>query len=79
MADKKMFISFVPWLLFSVMINRRGADAAGWAAAFATALALFLAYRGSLHGVPKVIDATSVVIFGGAVHFVLCHQGRFGE
>ncbi len=64
MNSKKMFLSLIPWLLFSVIINRHGANAAAIAALAAAALSLvFLVKDGQETGV-KIIDATGVAIFG---------------
>jgi hypothetical protein len=59
-----MFISLVPWLVFSVMIHRQGAHAAGFAAVIAAVLAVGLLIRDSRHGSVKVVDVTGVLTFG---------------
>jgi hypothetical protein len=64
MNAQKMFISLVPWLVFSVMIHRQGAHAAGFAAVIATVLAAGLLIRDSRHGGVKVVDMTGVLTFG---------------
>lgn len=64
MNSKKMFLSLIPWVLFSVIINRKGADAAAIAALAAAALSLVLLVKDSQLGV-KVIDVAGVVVFGG--------------
>lgn len=64
MNAKKMFLSLIPWLLFSLMIHRHGADAAGIAALLAAGLALFFLVKDSQHGSVKAIDVTGVTTFG---------------
>ncbi|WP_042374987.1 hypothetical protein [Streptacidiphilus neutrinimicus] len=62
MNAKKMLISLIPWALFSVIVQRRGADAAGYAALAATAGATWLIIKDKASGI-KVIDATGVATF----------------
>jgi hypothetical protein len=63
MKSNKMFLSLVPWVAFSVIINRRGADAAAIAALAAVALSLFLMVKGSRKGGIKIIDVTGFATF----------------
>jgi hypothetical protein len=69
MNSNKMFLSLIPWVVFSVIINRRGADAAAIAALAAAALSLFFMVKESQQGGVKVIDVTGVATFG-ALAFV---------
>jgi hypothetical protein len=62
--SKKMFLSLIPWVLFSVIINRRGADAAAIAALAAAGLSLLFLVKDSQKGNVKIIDVTGVVTFG---------------
>ena len=62
MNSKKMFLSLIPWVLFSVIINRRGADAAAIAALAAAALSLVFLVKDDQK--IKVIDVTGIVTFG---------------
>jgi hypothetical protein len=71
-VSPKIFLSLVPWLVFSFMINRRGEDFAGYAAVIATALAIVFLVRDRDTGV-KVIDVAGVVTF--AVLAVACFAG----
>jgi hypothetical protein len=64
MNSNKMFVSLIPWVAFSVIINRRGADTAAIAALAAAALWLFFLIRDSQKGGVKIIDATGVATFG---------------
>jgi hypothetical protein len=64
MNAKKMFLSLVPWVVFTVVINRRGADAAAIAALAAAGLSLVFLIRDSRSSGVKVIDVTGVVTFG---------------
>ncbi|MCW2525449.1 MAG: putative rane protein [Pseudonocardiales bacterium] len=70
MNSKKMFMSFIPWLVFSVIVQRHGTNAAGIAALAAAMLGAWFAVKdkGSL----KIIDATGIAVFGAmaAVAFV---------
>lgn len=61
---KKMFFSLIPWVVFSVVINRRGADAAAVAALAAAGLSLFLLVKDRARSGVKIIDVTGVVTFG---------------
>lgn len=69
MNSKKMFLSLVPWLVFTVVINRRGADAAAIAALAAAALSLVFLVKDSQQTGVKIIDVTGVLTFG-ALAFV---------
>ena len=64
MSSKKMFLSLVPWVAFTFLINRHGVQAAGIAALAAAALSVFFMIRGAAAGV-KVIDVAGAVLFGG--------------
>ncbi|UZF55287.1 hypothetical protein LH935_21560 [Gordonia polyisoprenivorans] len=64
MDSKKMFVSFIPWVLFSVLINRRGADAAAVAALLAAAVSLVLLIKSMQETGVKVLDVTGVATFG---------------
>ena len=69
MNSQKMFLSLIPWLLFSVVINRHGANAAAIAALAAAALSLVLFVRDNeLSGI-KIIDVAGVVTFGVVAAF----------
>jgi hypothetical protein len=61
---KKMFLSLVPWLVFSVIINRRGADAAAVAALAAAGLSMGFLVKDRQRHRAKIIDVTGVVTFG---------------
>lgn len=73
MNAKKMFLSLIPWVLFSVMIERRGANAAGFAALAAAVLAFWLAAKDRESSGFKVIDLTGIATFG--VLAVSCFVG----
>ena len=47
---KKMFLSLIPWAVFSVIINRRGADAAAVAALAAAGLSLVFLVKDRKNG-----------------------------
>jgi hypothetical protein len=70
MKSSKMFLSLIPWVLFTLIAGHAGADFVGWAAAVAGLMTLAIAgygmrgrtadgHRSSL----KVIDASGVVTF----------------
>jgi hypothetical protein len=59
-----MFLSLIPWLVFSVVVNRHGVNAAGDAAVAATALAVVFLVRNAGTGSVKMIDLAGVVTFG---------------
>jgi hypothetical protein len=64
MNSNKMFLSLIPWVVFSVIINHRGSDAAAIAALAAAALSLFFLVRESQKGGARIIDVTGVATFG---------------
>ncbi len=64
MNSKKMFLSLIPWVLFSVVVNRRGADAAAIAALGAAALSLVFLIKDAAKSGIKIIDVTGVLTFG---------------
>lgn len=64
MNAKKMFISLIPWALFSLVINRHGSSEAGRAAVIAAGLALILLVKDSRTSTVKVLDVTGVLTFG---------------
>jgi hypothetical protein len=64
MDSKKMFLSFIPWLAFSVLAARHGADGAVAACLVATGLSLVFAVRDSKDGGLKLIDVLGIVLFG---------------
>jgi len=64
MNSKKMFLSLVPWVLFSVVINRHGANAAAIAAAAAAVLSLVFLVKDNEQTGVKIIDVTGVLTFG---------------
>jgi hypothetical protein len=63
MNAKKMLLSFAPWVLFSVLVSRRGVDIVGPVALGAGALSLFFILKDKTSGGVKVIDATSCATF----------------
>ncbi len=64
MNARKMFLSLIPWLVFSFVVNRHGVNAAGDAALLATAIAAVFLVRDAGSGSVKVIDVAGVMIFG---------------
>jgi hypothetical protein len=62
--SKKMFLSLIPWVLFSVIINRRGADAVAIAALAAAALSTVFLIKDSQKSGIKLIDVAGIVTFG---------------
>jgi hypothetical protein len=71
MKSSKMFLSLIPWVLFTVIAGHAGANFVGWAAAVAGLMTLAIAIKGTTdrtaeggHSSLKVIDAAGVVTFG---------------
>jgi hypothetical protein len=64
MSAKKMFLSFLPWIAFSVLANRHGNNGATTACLVSVGLALLLAIKQSKNSSLKIIDVTGIVIFG---------------
>ena len=63
MKQKNLLLGIAPWVLFSMIAERLGADLVGLAALAAGAGSLFLAIRGRRESGLKVIDAAGVVTF----------------
>lgn len=61
---KNLLLSFLPWIVFSVVVHRAGAAVAGIAALLAVAVSLAMVLRDSTRGGIKTIDATGVLLFG---------------
>jgi hypothetical protein len=62
MNTRRMLASFVPWLVFSLIVERRGANAAGVAGLVSAALSLGFLLRNRASGI-KAIDCAGVVSF----------------
>lgn len=71
MDIKKVLISFIPWVVFSVLVQRAGVEAAGVGALLAALVGGYLAFAGRSTGV-KLLDLVSTVTFAvlAAVAFV---------
>lgn len=76
MDAKKFLIALAPWLVFSVIANRLGADYVGVAALLACFGSLALMLYGMRRSGLKIIEVTGVVTFGAiaAVGFVGGHD-----
>jgi hypothetical protein len=89
MNSKKMIFSLVPWVLFTVVVNKGGSGAVGWAALGAAVIALFVTLRNRGHETVKIIDVAGIATFGiiSALAFVgssslkdnLAEYGRGGS
>jgi hypothetical protein len=64
MNAKKFLVALAPWLVFSVIANRLGADYVGVAALLACAGSIGLMLYGLRDGGVKLIELTGVVTFG---------------
>ncbi|MFJ4963326.1 hypothetical protein ACIP6P_12915 [Streptomyces sp. NPDC088729] len=64
MRSTNLLLGLVPWVLFSMIAERLGADAVGYAALAACLGSLVLAVRGLRADGLKVVDAAGVVTFG---------------
>jgi hypothetical protein len=88
MDAKRFLIALAPWVLFSLVAERVGADAVGIAALLACLGSLALAIYGVRHGGLKIIDGAGVITFaaiavagfvgGHRVDEFLVHYGRGG-
>jgi hypothetical protein len=70
MHSKKMFLSLIPWVLFTIIAGRAGADFVGWAAVVAGLMVVGIAVKGTRETTPngsrssvKVIDLSGIVTF----------------
>jgi hypothetical protein len=64
MNSKTMFLSLIPWVLFTVIAGHGGTGFVGPAALIATVLAAGIALKNSRGSNLKVIDASGIVTFG---------------
>src|SRR5580698_3551471 len=64
MNTKHLILSFVPWIAFTVLANRAGAQGATAACLVATALAVFFTVKNSKTSSVKLIDLTGIATFG---------------
>jgi hypothetical protein len=70
MKSTKMFLSLAPWVLFTVIAGRAGAQFVGWAAVIACALTVAIAVKGTRERTAdgrrsslKIIDGAGIVTF----------------
>jgi hypothetical protein len=88
MNTKRFLVALAPWVLFSLVAERVGADAVGVAALLACLGSLGLAIYDLRHGGLKIIDGAGVITFaaialagflgGHQVDEFLVHYGRGG-
>ena len=64
MNAKSMFLGFAPWIIFSVVAERAGADHVALAAILAFVIALGLTVYESLRSGWKILDVAGVATFG---------------
>lgn len=64
MNSKKMIFSLVPWVLFTVVVNKGGSGSVGFAALGAAVLALVFTVRNGAHERVKIIDIAGITTFG---------------
>ena len=64
MKSKNLLLGLAPWVLFSMIAERLGTGAVGFAALVACAGSLLLAVRGARTDGLKIIDAAGVATFG---------------
>jgi hypothetical protein len=78
MKTTNLLLGLAPWVLFSVIAERVGADAVGIAAAIAGLGSLALVIRGRRTDGIKVIDAAGVLTFGvlATIGFLSDHAVR---
>ncbi|HET6152056.1 MAG TPA: hypothetical protein VFE15_03820 [Marmoricola sp.] len=78
MNPTKMLLGIAPWIAFSIIADRLGADRVGLAAAIACLGSLVLALRGAREDGVKIIDAAGVVTFAalGVAGALASHTAR---
>jgi hypothetical protein len=64
MKASSLLLGLAPWVLFSMIAERIGTDAVGYAALAACLGSVVLAVRGARHGGVSILDAAGVVTFG---------------
>ena len=64
MNAKSMFLGFAPWIIFSVVAERAGADHVALAAILAFVIALGLTVHETLRSGWKILDVAGVATFG---------------
>ena len=64
MNAKSMFLGFAPWIIFSVVAERAGADHVALAAILAFVIALGLTVYETLRSGWKILDVAGVATFG---------------
>lgn len=76
MNAKRFLVALAPWVLFSLVAERVGADAVGGAALLACLGSLGLAIYGVRDGGLKIIDGAGVITFAAIAlaGFLGCHQ-----
>ena len=85
MNSKKLLISLVPWLLFTIIAGHAGVSFVGWAAAAATAMTIVIVVRARRDRTAtgrrsslKVVDVAGIVTFAAltALAFTGSHDLR---
>ena len=83
MKSGKLFLSLIPWVLFTIIAGRAGANFVGWAAVAAAVVTFGIAIKGMRDRTPngtrssvKVIDVAGVLTF--IVMAVLAFNGSHG-
>src|SRR5689334_4840623 len=64
MKATDFLLGLAPWVLFSIVAERLGADSVGYGTALACAVSLVLAARSIKQGGPTVIETAGVITFG---------------
>lgn len=64
MNTKQLILSFVPWIAFTVLANRTGAEGATVACLVAAALSIYFTVKNSKTSSVKIIDLTGIATFG---------------
>jgi hypothetical protein len=64
MSISRLVLGLAPWLAFSILTHRLGANSAGIAALVAVAIAAYLAFTHRSDGTSDILDIGAVITFG---------------
>lgn len=63
MHTARVYLGFLPWVVFSLLASRAGANSVAWASILALITALVIAASSLRHGSVKIIEGAAIVIF----------------
>jgi hypothetical protein len=64
MKAGRMFLSLIPWVAFTVIVDRRGVDGVAFAAIAATVISLYFLIKNAADDGFKIIDVVGTATFG---------------